>query len=772
MDATQRRFLLVTMLTTAIIASVLYLNGRWAEERVAARLTNATTSNVAALWTKTMSFQIQEMATDQMSLTRDSIGLTALKQADLVTLREQATTTFNRLHALKIVSDFYITNAVGEIVYASGDTASRHLALVSAKKALHEKSVVKGIDWDNNGNPIAVLALPLFLNHELIGIGTFSQQLRLVVDNFVKDINVTAFIMNSNGRIAYATMPSLAKDISATLTATSQLKDGLAIVKVNKKSYNVVIQSIADISGKTPLILAVAKDDTSNNYLDRVAEFRLTSLTVIVFLLSLTWLYKTIMRETARISDLQQSRILQLTELNQEKDRINEELKETHQKLLNEGNEKIRAVEQQFHLSQLNKSILDSAGEGIFGVDSTGVITFVNPRATSLLGQTSDCLVGKHVHDAVHKTICKPTPDHKQGDCPIVATIDSGTTQQATDIFCNGGTKVYPVTYVCTPMKQAGEISGAVITFNDSTERIRIEGHLRQEQQEQKQLIIKLQDAQNQLLQSEKMASIGQLAAGVAHEINNPVGYVNSNLATLQTYIRDLCRVIEMYEQHDTQLSPQTSQQITALKAEVDLTYLKNDISSLMSECREGIERVKQIAQDLKDFSHVDEADWQWADLHKGIDSTLNVARNEIKYKATVIKAYGDIPRVECLPGQMNQVFMNLIVNAAQAIAEQGEITIKTGRDGDSHVWVSIQDNGAGIKKEHLTKIFDPFFTTKAVGQGTGLGLSLSYSIIQKHQGRIVVESELGKGTCFKLLLPIEQKKADLHNRVHLETIL
>jgi signal transduction histidine kinase len=178
-----------------------------------------------------------------------------------------------------------------------------------------------------------------------------------------------------------------------------------------------------------------------------------------------------------------------------------------------------------------------------------------------------------------------------------------------------------------------------------------------------------------------------------------------------------------------------------------------------MSESREGINRVKQIVQDLKDFSHVDKAEWQWADLHKGLDSTLNIVNNEIKYKADVVKDYGDIPLVECLYSQLNQVFMNLLVNSAHAIEERGKITLRTFTK-DDWVCVEVADSGKGISAENLHRIFDPFFTTKPVGKGTGLGLSLAYGIVNKHNGRIEVASEVGKGTCFKIWLPVRQEVA------------
>jgi signal transduction histidine kinase len=263
-----------------------------------------------------------------------------------------------------------------------------------------------------------------------------------------------------------------------------------------------------------------------------------------------------------------------------------------------------------------------------------------------------------------------------------------------------------------------------------------------------------LKEMGDQLSQSEKMASIGQLAAGVAHEINNPIGFVNSNLNTLQRYIADLFKTISAYEQIEEEVTPETRAALSELKQKIELTYLREDTEKLLAESQDGLQRIKRIVQDLKDFSHVDETNKQWANLEKGMDSTLNVVWNELKYKADIVKEYGSIPDIECIPSQINQVFMNLLINAAQAIEEHGRITIRTGLD-EQNVWVEIVDTGKGIKPEHLNRIFEPFFTTKPVGKGTGLGLSLSYGIVQKHDGRIDVKSEVGKGTAFRVVLPL-----------------
>ena len=262
--------------------------------------------------------------------------------------------------------------------------------------------------------------------------------------------------------------------------------------------------------------------------------------------------------------------------------------------------------------------------------------------------------------------------------------------------------------------------------------------------------------AQQQLVQSEKLASIGELAAGVAHEINNPIGYIFSNFGTLQSYLDQLFDMLAVYQAAEASAPPDLALALAAKRADIDLDFLRDDIPSLMRESKEGIVRVRHIVQDLKDFSRTDASqEWGWANLHAGIDSTLNIVANEVKYKADVIKEYGSIPEIECLPSQINQVIMNLIVNAAHAIGEQrGRITLRTGLDGD-HVWVEVADNGSGISRENVSRIFDPFFTTKAIGKGTGLGLSLAYGIVQKHHGRIEVDTELGKGTCFRIVLPV-----------------
>lgn len=275
--------------------------------------------------------------------------------------------------------------------------------------------------------------------------------------------------------------------------------------------------------------------------------------------------------------------------------------------------------------------------------------------------------------------------------------------------------------------------------------------------EEQRVLIEKLEAARNQAMQAEKLASIGQLAAGVAHEINNPIGFVLSNFRSLERYMIDVFNVIAAYEAAEP-LLPSGPQVVLLRQAKeaAELDFVREDVKQLLLESCDGLDRVKRIVQDLKDFSRVGENEWQTSDLVRGLESTLNVVRNEIKYKAEVVKRYGAMPEIECMPSQLNQVFMNLLVNAAHAIVDQGTITIGCGTV-DDQVWVAVSDTGSGIAPEVVSRIFDPFFTTKPVGQGTGLGLSLSYSIVRQHGGRIEVESEVGIGTTFRVWLPIRQ---------------
>jgi signal transduction histidine kinase len=277
-----------------------------------------------------------------------------------------------------------------------------------------------------------------------------------------------------------------------------------------------------------------------------------------------------------------------------------------------------------------------------------------------------------------------------------------------------------------------------------------------------------LKKVQGQLLQQDKMASVGQLAAGVAHEINNPMGFIISNLGSLGKYVEKLTAYLEADEKVLTGCDPAIREMAAQERQKYKIDHICRDMPELISESSDGAQRVRQIVQDLKSFSRVDGTQFATADINEGLDSTLSIAWNELKYKATVSKEYGQLPYVWCNMGQLNQVFLNILVNAAHAIEDQGQIRIRTWSEGET-VRIAISDTGGGIQPENLKRIFDPFFTTKEVGKGTGLGLAIAYDIItNKHNGTIEVQSEVGTGTTFTITLPVENKNkpdggGDLH---------
>ncbi|GAB2523834.1 ATP-binding protein [Lysobacter humi (ex Lee et al. 2017)] len=296
------------------------------------------------------------------------------------------------------------------------------------------------------------------------------------------------------------------------------------------------------------------------------------------------------------------------------------------------------------------------------------------------------------------------------------------------------------------------------VAITDISARSARERELQQRHDELERAYRSLAGAQEQLLQSEKMASIGQLAAGVAHEINNPIGYVHSNIGTLREYMGSLFAMLEGYANAMAAPDPAAlREELRAQRQRLDIEFILGDLPQLLDESREGIERVTRIVQDLKEFSHVGRNEtMRPSDLVKGLESTLNIVWNDLKYKVRLERLYGEMPQVECLPSEINQVFMNLLINAGQAISERGTITLACGSEGDE-AWVAITDTGCGIPEETLGRIFDPFYTTKPIGRGTGLGLAISYRIVEKHHGRIEVSSTAGQGSTFRVVLPVKQ---------------
>lgn len=309
------------------------------------------------------------------------------------------------------------------------------------------------------------------------------------------------------------------------------------------------------------------------------------------------------------------------------------------------------------------------------------------------------------------------------------------------------------------------EINKLIDTYNRMAESLQalysnLENKVQERTKELEDANKELKSTQAMMVHSEKMRSLGELVAGITHEINNPVNFIYGNLSHLQNYTKALMELIGLYETLEIDLNEDKKKELKDLKEKIELDFLKEDLPMLIKSCREGTERTKNIILDLKNFSRFDEMVVNTIDLTKEIDTTLNILHNKIKGKIEIVKEYEDnIPLIEGHGGQLNQVFMNILDNSCYAIEKTGTIFIRLQKT-EKDVIIEFEDTGCGMNKEQMERIFDPFFTTKPVGSGTGLGMSISYKVIQKHNGLISIDSVEGKGTKFRIQLPIKMEQA------------
>jgi PAS domain S-box-containing protein len=340
----------------------------------------------------------------------------------------------------------------------------------------------------------------------------------------------------------------------------------------------------------------------------------------------------------------------------------------------------------------------------------------VNKAFCDFVGKSHDEIIGRTVYE-----LFPPDKAEEYYQADLIVMNENKAVSNSEEIITDADGRLKWIAITKAPLHDnRGHVAGVVGLTQDVTEQ-----HLNREQ----------------LMQSDKLAAIGTLAAGVAHEINNPMGYISSNLNTMGKYVKKTQDYINGTDDQRKNDKESINEIIT-------------DFKDAIEESLEGADRVKKIVADLKSFSRVDRAEKGYANINTGLKSTLNIVWNELKYKCTVEKDLGELPELYCIANQINQVFMNLLMNAGQAIKESGTISLKTRAD-QGNIHVSIKDNGSGIPKKNLERIFEPFFTTKEVGSGTGLGLSLAYDIIQKHGGDIDVKSEVGIGTEFIITLPL-----------------
>ncbi|MBN2008059.1 PAS domain S-box protein [candidate division KSB1 bacterium] len=415
------------------------------------------------------------------------------------------------------------------------------------------------------------------------------------------------------------------------------------------------------------------------------------------------------------------------------------------------------------------KSLFNTIQTGIVIIDSESfIVESLNPVASQLIGKNQTEIIGQVCHDIICSGI--------ESECPSSGPNISFYNVESVLSAKNG--KIIPILKSSVPIEIDGKLK-ILLTFLDISEikaaQDAVKNKERQLQEVNTQLTATLQQlkqTQASLIQNEKLASIGQLAAGVAHELNNPLGFVTNNFTALKNYAKVISQYLASVQNFFDQCSHGTSEissdiikEMQVLRKQKKIDFIFNDMNDLLDESTTGFERIISIVQGLRDFSRVDnDGNRENHDLNKALQDTLMVARNEIKYVADVSTEFGDIPSVMCNGGEINQVILNILVNAAQAISEQkrqepGHIQIKTYLD-PPFVVIEIRDDGPGIPDKIRHKIFDPFFTTKEVGKGTGLGLNISYDIVvNRHQGELNVESTPGVGTTFIIKLPIEPNR-------------
>lgn len=405
------------------------------------------------------------------------------------------------------------------------------------------------------------------------------------------------------------------------------------------------------------------------------------------------------------------------------------------------------------------RRFFERATEGIYLTTLEGTFILANPALAWILGYDSPAELITGIRDAGRQVYVELSRRHE-----FVQRVEAqgAITDFESQIRSKDGTLRWVRENAWIVSEELGSpkfIEGTVVDVTDTRLAREVLLQSRDELQEANR---QLKDNQSQLLQSEKLATIGQLAAGIAHEINNPVGFLLSNLNTLDDYVTELFTLLDLYDTLQAQAQDVggdfIQKQIEAIesqKQQMGLDFVLEDLQNLVAESKEGAERVRKIVRDLRDFSHLDRKERMLADINAGIEATLNIVWNEIKYKAEVEKDYGALPEVVCFPMELNQVFMNLLVNAVQVIEEKGTIRIRTYVE-EGFACVDVSDTGCGMPPEVQARIFDPFFTTKDVGEGTGLGLSMSYNIVTvKHEGRISVASEPGRGSTFTVRIPL-----------------
>lgn len=403
-------------------------------------------------------------------------------------------------------------------------------------------------------------------------------------------------------------------------------------------------------------------------------------------------------------------------------------------------------------------SLVETLPQHIFRKDLKGRFTFANRRFLGEIGKTMEQVAGKTDFDFYPSELATR---YRRDDQEVIRTGKALETVEAH--VTPSGEKLYVQVIKTAVYDDTGRVIGTQGIFWDVTEKHRAQELLAIKNQEleeaaeaQRQANEALRAAQGQLVQSEKLAGLGQMVAGVAHEINNPLSFVGNNVVVIQRDVEALRKLVELYRKADGSIPPEVAEQIRELEEQIDLPYTLSNLEGLFTRSREGLRRIQQIVKDLRDFARLDQSEVAEVDLSAGIESTLNIIQGHAKRKGvTVVTELAARRPVRCCGAKINQVVMNLVGNAIDASPNGSQVTVRTREEGGG-VSIVVSDQGHGIPRAIREKIFDPFFTTKPVGQGTGLGLSISYGIVKEHGGKIEVESEEGRGTTFAIWLPYE----------------
>ncbi len=418
-----------------------------------------------------------------------------------------------------------------------------------------------------------------------------------------------------------------------------------------------------------------------------------------------------------------------------------QKIQDNLEKLVEDRTLKLQEINQQLQQEkQRAQNYLDLSKVMLLALDVHGNITLLNPKGCEILEVSPQEVLGKNWFDTF-------LPQENYAEVKeVFKTILTGEMNlldfhENTVISSSGELRMIEF-HNSLLTDNMGEICGILSSGTDITEKKKNEEEKR--------------NMQAFLYQQEKLASVGQLAAGVAHEINNPMGFITSNLNSMEKYVMKINEFMESQEKFMNLVQDDAGkEELQVLRKKMKINFIQEDIIDLLHESLEGADRVTEIVKNLKSFSRLDEEKIKAADVNECLESTIKVIWNELKYKVTLHKDYGEIPLVMCNAQKLNQVFINLLINAAHAIEKEGDVHIRSWYESGK-IMVAISDNGKGIDSLHLNKIFEPFFTTKEVGKGTGLGLSISYDIIKEHNGDIVVDSQVGKGTTFTVSLPVK----------------